>query len=137
MPLDVCTDCTYSSLFDKITTKNIKTPEEILTHNIAVYLKNMATTGFSLVWFHVPNENFTHIAYSIKMNGMGRISGAPDFVIISKKNNLLIEVKAPDEKAKQSKNQKLFQEWCEKTEVNYFVVKSVKEVQHLVAKYII
>ncbi len=96
---------TYSKLFSNLTARNLKKPEDILSHNLAIWLRNKVISGIPLIFFHVPNESFTSYSYAAKLNAIGRISGAPDFVIASNGKVIFLELKAPgNKKPKLSEN---------------------------------
>ena len=137
--MDANTACIYSKLFSNLTAKNVKKPEDILSHNIAIWLRNEVLSGFPIVFFHVPNEAFTSYSYAAKLNSIGRISGAPDFVIASNGRVVFLEIKAPikNKKIKLSENQKAFQEWCSVSGTPYFVVDSLNDAKYIVKRHLL
>lgn len=108
-----------------------------MTHEFALWLRDLVLAGEPLVFFHVPNESFTSVTFSVKLNSMGRISGAPDFVITTKENTIYIELKAKSSRGTLSPNQKAFQSWCELAEVPYYVASSLEEAQNIVREQLL
>lgn len=122
-------------LMSKIGSKCPNTPEGILSHKIAVLLKNKTLDGDPIVWFHVPNEaGKSGVRYGMALNSMGRIAGAPDYVITTPKGTLFMEVKA--ENGNLSEKQKAFKAWCDIVGTRYIEVKDVETVEDLVNEYI-
>lgn len=137
--MDINTCYIFSSLFKGLKARNLKKPEEILTHNIAIWLRNEALSGFPIIFFHVPNESFTSISYALKLNSMGRIPGAPDFVVAANGRVIFLEIKAPNENGnhKLSNNQKMFREWSASSGTPYFVVDSLYDVKYIVKRHLL
>jgi hypothetical protein len=54
--------------------------------------------------------------------------GLPDIVVIRFGKFIALEVK---DKGKQSKDQKIFQEWCESAGARYHIVRSIDDCQEL------
>lgn len=138
--MDIRTASSFSKLFSNLTAKNIRTPEEILSHNLAIWLRNEALSGFPLVFFHVPNESFTSYSYAAKLNALGRISGAPDFVVASNGKVVFLELKAPateKRKPKLTENQRAFQEWAALSGVPYFIVDSMKDAKYVIKEHLL
>lgn len=137
--MDANTAYTYSKLFSNLTARNLKKPEDILSHNLAIWLRNKVISGFPLIFFHVPNESFTSYSYAAKLNAIGRISGAPDFVVASNGKVIFLELKAPgkNKKPKLSKNQKAFQEWSSISGTPYFVVDSLKNAKYIINQHLL
>jgi hypothetical protein len=83
------------------------------------------------VWLHIPNEiaNNRHPRFGSLQKRMGKIAGAADYVFLGEKNSCFIEfkVKTNTVTTKQNKNQLMFEEWCKKIGVNYFLVYSTQE----------
>ncbi len=92
-----------------------------------------------MVFFHVPNESFTSYSYTAKLNAIGRISGAPDFVIALNGKVIFMELKNPikNKKPKLSENQKAFQEWANMSGTPYFVVDSLQQAKHIIKQHIL
>ena len=124
----------YAKLFNKISTRRLKNPEDILSHNVAIWLRNQVLDGWPIVFFHVPNENYTTATYAMKTNTIGRIPGAPDFVIVSPNKTVFLELKAPGRKAKLSDKQQAFQKWSDFVGIPYRVVSTVEEVRKTLFK---
>lgn len=137
--MDAHTVYTYSKLFSNLTARDVKKPEDVLAHNLAIWLRNEVLSGFPLIFFHVPNESFTSYSYAAKLNAIGRISGAPDFVIASNGKVIFLELKAPTKsrKLKLSENQKAFQEWASLSGTPYFVVDSLKDAKYIVKQHLL
>lgn len=122
-------------LMSKVGGKCPNTSEGILSHRIAVLLKNKTLEGLPIVWFHVPNEaGNSGVRYGMALNSMGRIAGAPDYVITTPKGTLFMEVKADN--GKLSDKQKAFKEWCGIAGARYIEVNDVETVEEIVNDYI-
>ncbi len=137
--MDANTACICSKLFSNLNARNLKKPEDILSHNLAIWLRNEALSGIPLIFFHVPNESFTSYSYAQKLNAIGRISGAPDFVIASNGKVIFLELKAPgkNRSTKLSENQKAFQKWADMSGTPYFVVDSLDEAKHIIKEHLL
>ena len=108
------------------------TGEDKLTNEIAIFLKIAVLEGkLKGVFFHVPNESVSKskrdMLRILKKKQLGMISGAPDFVIVTQDKTLFIELKT--KKGRQSEFQKMFQEWSEKNNIVYCVVRDTSELQ--------
>jgi len=90
------------------------------------------------IWFHVANEFLpsTRLNYSFesKLKHMGKISGVPDYCFLGEKDNFFIEFKTL--KGKQTQTQKIFEEWCATTKVNYFLCRSAREGIEIVRSHL-
>ena len=117
-------------LFSKIGDIRHGSKESILCNRIAIYLRNKCLDGLRLIWFHVPNESNGGARYGKKLNAIGRIAGAPDYVLMTKDKTCLVEVKT--DKGILSKNQKIFSSWCSFCNVDYVVVRSLEEMEAVV-----
>lgn len=121
-------------LLSKIGNRSPKTAEGILSHRIAVLLRNMVLDGAPIVWFHVPNEaGRSGIRYGMALNAMGRIAGAPDYVVSAPKGVIFFEAKT--EKGKLSEAQKDFQKWCEIVGTKYIEVNDAETVEQIVREH--
>lgn len=67
---------------------------------------------------------------SYRIANNGKCSGFPDILAIKNNNSLLIEVK--DEKGKQEPTQKSFQRLCEHTGNNYYIARSIEDVDKII-----
>lgn len=108
------------------------TGEDKLTNEIAIFLKIAVLEGkLKGVFFHVPNESVSKTKRDMlrimKKKHLGMISGAPDFIIVTQDKTLFIELKT--HKGRQSEFQKMFQEWSEKNGIQYYIVRSVEELE--------
>lgn len=101
-----------------------------MCHRIVIALRNMSLDGKELVWFHVPNESNGGARFGMNLNSIGRIAGAPDYVLITKDKTILMEIKT--KKGRLSENQKMFSKWCETCGVKYRIVWSFEEFERLV-----
>lgn len=119
----------YLGLFRKIGQIRTKHREAKLCHEIAITLRNACLDGRKLVWFHVPNESNGGVRFGANLNAIGRLAGAPDYVLITKGATILVEVKT--DKGKLSDNQKMFSAWCEDCGVKYRTVRSLEEFKTL------
>lgn len=83
------------------------------------------------VWLHIPNEiaNNRHPRFGNLQKLMGKMAGAADYVFLGEKNSCFIEFKVKTDNliTKQNKNQVMFEEWCKKMGVHYFLVYSSNE----------
>ena len=129
---------TYKKLLGKISGKNLTMPEDRLTHNVAHWLRGQVLDGWPIVFFHVPNEcyatNKKQLLYSRKLDKIGRIPGAPDFVISSKQRTVYLELKAPESKKQLSENQQAFKAWADSAGVPYYMASSLPEVRKIIFK---
>ena len=115
--------------------KNAKPEDTIcieLCNTLRAYILNKSFNG---VFFHVENETGgkRSVVYNLLKKLTGKIAGAPDYIFINTKHTLLIEMKAPGKK--QSKNQKMFQAWCDAMGIKYYVCFSSKEVEKLLQEH--
>lgn len=106
--------------------------EDALSNAIAVELKALSIEGrLNCIWFHVPNEmvikNNADIARLKRKHAIGMISGAPDFVFLSKNKSICIELKT--QSGKLSKNQKLFEKWAINKNISFYVARTVADVK--------
>lgn len=132
--MDVKQFRSFERLFSKLTSRQLRNEEDILSHNVAVFLRNLVFEGWQLIFFHVPNEAFTSVNYAKKLNSIGRIPGAPDFIIASKSKVLFLELKAQNKKLELSEPQKAFRDWSNFAGVQYEVANSLDSVSKLVYK---
>jgi|SRR5690348_2419317 hypothetical protein len=90
--------------------------------------------GFPYIWFHISNEFLpstrTNYSFDLKLKHMGKFSGLPDYCFISKTDSFFIEFKS--KKGKQSDNQKIFQEWCDSSKIDYYICRNFKEGEFLI-----
>ncbi len=101
--------------------------EDAICLDICNFLREQTLTkAFSYIWFHVPNEFSTYRgAYGALKSWIGRIAGVPDYVFLGKEKCFFIEVKS--KKGVQSEKQILFQKWCEKVGVPYYICRSLDD----------
>ena len=87
-------------------------------------------------FFSVPNEAAGRDAAirMARLKAMGLRSGVSDMVLIFPGQVVFVEVK--DENGKQSDNQRRFQDKVNELGFDYFLVKSVEDVQKVVDKFI-
>ncbi len=87
-------------------------------------------------FFSVPNEAAGRDAAirMARLKAMGLRSGVSDMVLIFPGQVVFVEVK--DEKGKQSDNQRRFQDKVNELGFDYFLVKSVEDVEKVVDKFI-
>lgn len=90
---------------------------------------------FDGICVHIPNEfsGKRNSRYGMIQRCMGKISGAPDYVLINRDGAIFIEMKIKG--GKQSKNQKAFQTWCRINRVIYEVCYSKEEAWHVMQRY--
>lgn len=122
---------TIDRLTAKVHSRPPNTWEGILCNKIALYLRALSLDGFPVIWFHVPNEaGKSGARYGASLNAMGRIAGAPDYVVIVPNKILLIEAKA--DKGRLSPRQSDFRTWCnihgDKLKVHYNVVYNIDDL---------
>lgn len=128
---------TEFNLLSKITNARSLTGEDALTNKIAIELKALTLEGkLKGVWFHVPNEsvvgNFRDVIRIKRKHDMGLINGVADFVIVTQSKTIFVELKT--EKGRQSDFQKLFQKWCEKNDIKYFIIRNVVEFKSVLMR---
>jgi hypothetical protein len=105
------------------------TPETALCIEIAAWLAKESLAGrLRAVWFHVPNESpgHRHMVHNLLVKAMGRIPGAPDYVLLWDGGCMALEIKVA---AVQSVAQRAFEEWCRGCGVSYQLCRSLQEVQ--------
>ena len=124
-----------NSLFEKFDSRKLTTPEDIMSHNMSIWLRNRVLDEARLVFFHVPNEACIPHSYGKKLNAIGRISGAPDFVVASDNRVIFLELKAGNNKM--TENQKAFEAWASYAGVPYFCTNSLSEAHSIVNEYVI
>ena len=110
------------------------TGEDKLTNQIALCLKIAVLEGrLKGVFFHVPNESVSKtkrdLLRIVKKKQLGMISGAPDFVIVTQDITIFIELKT--KKGRQSDFQKMFQEWSEKNNIQYYVIRDIPDLEKI------
>ena len=108
------------------------TGEDKLTNEIAIFLKIAVLEGkLKGVFFHVPNESVSKTKRDMlrimKKKQLGMISGAPDFIIVTRDKTLFIELKT--KKGRQSDFQKMFQIWSEKNDIQYYIIRDVPTLE--------
>ena len=108
------------------------TGEDKLTNDIAIFLKILVLENkLKGVFFHIPNEVVSRTQKDMlrimKKKQLGMISGAPDFVIVTKDKTIFIELKT--KKGHQSDFQKMFQIWSEKNGIQYHIVRDVASLE--------
>lgn len=105
-------------------------PEQKICVEFVNDMRVMSLEGnLPYVWFHISNEFLPsarkNYSFDLKQKHMGKISGVPDYCFMSPKDCFFIEFKAG--KGKLTENQVIFQEWCQKMSVEYFVCRSSEE----------
>jgi hypothetical protein len=101
--------------------------EEQLACNVVGYLKWKQSNGEKIVYFHVPNERKLTPKQGRKANRLGRVKGAPDFVIATDNGVSFIELKK-DYQSKLSPAQKCMMKRCKEINMPYEVVHSLDEL---------
>ncbi len=85
--------------------------------------------NFPYIWFHIPNEFLPsakpNFSFELKLKHMGKMSGIADYCFISAYDSFFVEFKT--DKSKQTRNQKIFEEWCAAHNVSYFLCRSAKD----------
>lgn len=119
----------YLGIFRRVGLRPSKHKEARLCQEIALALRNACLDGKKIVWFHVPNESNGGARFGRSLNAIGRIAGAPDYVLITEGSTLLVEVKT--DTGKLSQNQRMFSAWCEDCGVKYRTVRSLEEFNTL------
>jgi len=102
--------------------------ENALSIEIANYLKAKTLTGELFgTWTKIAHEtSSSSLEYGILMRNMGKNSGAADFIFVTDKSHLWLELKV-NEKSKMQPSQVFFKNWCQEQKCNYFVVTSLKD----------
>lgn len=108
-------------------------PEAVICIAFANWLRGETLKGrLRSVWFHVPNEGRRSMRQGRIMRCMGLIPGAPDYVFLSEKKTLAIEVKTKT--GRLSDNQVTFKRWCKILKIEYVVCRSLEECVEAVKK---
>ncbi len=111
-------------------------PEDIIASNIANYLRAQTVQGkLKAVWTKIPNEvaDAKHPVFGKKMSWLGKMSGAPDYVVVGASCGLWIEVKIP--KGKLSPDQETFMSWCDVWKCPHYRVQSLEEVEVILKEH--
>ena len=108
--------------------------EDKLTNDVAIFLKAAVLNGeFKGVFFHVPNESVADNKIDImrlsKKKRLGLVAGVSDFVLVTKDRTIFIELKT--DSGRQSENQKRFQEWSLKHNIEYYIVRSLFDLKNI------
>jgi hypothetical protein len=122
-------------LFPKSNLGYIKIGEEDrLCIEFANYLRQLTLeTDFPYIWFHIPNQiGLYKPIFGIKQGWMGRIPGVSDFCFVGRNKSFFIEFKS--QKGKQSENQKIFEKWCKKNDIEVYVCRSMEEAKNVIKK---
>jgi hypothetical protein len=96
--------------------------------------KLVLNNKFNGLFLHIENElnKSPSAQYSLLKKITGKIPGSPDYLFLRDGYGMFIEMKAG--KGKQSESQKMFQEWCDHNNVNYYVCYSSIKAFELVKK---
>lgn len=106
--------------------------EDTLSNELAVWLRMLYLEGIlNAVFVHIANEAAGKLAM-VRKKYIGLVSGCADWIIVSKDTSLFLELKVKPNK--QSKNQVLFQEWCDDEGVHYAICYSIEEAQYIIRK---
>lgn len=73
-----------------------------------------------------------NLLFELKLEAIGKVPGAPDFVIISPKKTVLVELKYG--KNSLNGNQLLFKNWCEHDGVSYYVIRDTEELKNIMSR---
>lgn len=73
------------------------------------------------ILFHIPNEQYTTLGYTMLLKKMGLLKGAPDYCCVHEGGVFFMEFKR-NEKCKLTKHQELFKERCEKLSIPYIII---------------
>lgn len=105
--------------------------EDKICIEFANYLRTVTLNeDFPYIWFHVPNQFGSYKAiFGLKQAWMGKIPGVPDFCFVGKDKSFFIEFKS--KKGKQSKAQKIFQDWCTKNDIKVYICRTVEEAKNI------
>lgn len=89
---------------------------------------------FTGIFLHIPNEEIDTMKPQTALikKIIGKIPGAPDYLFIGQNHAFFIEMKATN--GKQSKRQKIFQNWCEHSGVAYHLCFSAAEALHVLKR---
>lgn len=108
-------------------------PEAAVQQEFVQHLIYWTLTGrLKCVWGSIANENGSNSqpVFGALLRTLGKIKGAPDMIFMWKDGSGCIEFKAG--KNKQTPEQKVYQEWCNESGVNYVVAYSAAEaIEHL------
>lgn len=86
------------------------------------------------ILFHIPNEQYTTIAYTMSLKKMGLVKGAPDYCCVYDGGVLFLEFKR-NEKCKLTKHQEAFKQRCVDLNVSYNVVYTQEDAITLLKKF--
>ena len=105
--------------------------EHIIQRQIVEYLKIK-----KILVFAVPNGFYSGIQNKIaksryinKLKAEGYMPGVSDLIVVLPKRTVFIEVKA--EKGKQQKSQEIFEKEVKKLGFEYYVVRSIEDVERI------
>jgi len=125
-------DMNEFKILSKITYSKSLKGEDKLANDVALELKALTLEGkLNAVWFHVPNESVVgSLKDMLRINRkhlMGLVNGAPDFVVISERETIFIELKT--DKGRLTESQKMFREWASKVGIEYYIIRNLTELR--------
>jgi hypothetical protein len=109
-------------------------PEQKICVEFANQLRKLTyENNLPYIWFHIPNEFIPtkrlNYSFDLKQKHMGKISGTPDYALLSPKKSFFIEFKT--KRGSQSPNQVIFESWCKEKEILYHLCTSSDEALSL------
>lgn len=102
--------------------------EKDLCKAIASYLHIMSLSR-NFIYMHIPNEYVkagTSIAWEKNLISMGKLHGAPDYIVAKDGRCIFIEVKTAT--GRLSKSQVEVQRWCKEVNIPYYICRSIDDV---------
>lgn len=90
-------------------------------YSLVSYLKRSNFFKKDFIIFHIPNEQYTKITFTIMLKKMGLLKGAPDYCCVYDNGVAFIEFKR-NQKCKLTESQKAFQKQCQDLNIRYEVV---------------
>lgn len=90
-------------------------------YSLVSYLKRSNFFKKDFIIFHIPNEQYTRITFTMMLKKMGLLKGAPDYCCVYENGVAFIEFKR-NEKCRLTDAQKNFQQRCKDLNIRYEIV---------------
>jgi hypothetical protein len=101
-------------------------------HTLQVNIVNLLNKN-KVKFFSVPNGLLRHIRVDITMKKEGQKAGVSDLVLLfPNAKTVFVEIKTP--KGKQSDNQVEFESMVTKLGFEYYIIRSIREMELLISK---
>lgn len=111
-------------------------PEHVECLKLVSLLQEQVMRGNRLLWVHIANEysdQKKRFVYGQLMKALGKIKGAPDYIIAKDGRVLFLEMKAA--KGRQSDEQKFFGQWSAYAGISYEIAYSFQEAEAILKKH--